>query len=130
MRRAEFHLFTNAALLRLEWRTGQACAVGLKDVRFIDEAAERLLRTLSKQDTQFANRSQHVKYLLKPLQPGAKGGLLKAISCLSAVPLREVISPPSIEVSPEGAMTNGIQGSIVDRNSTNAGPGKASVSFF
>jgi len=87
--------------LRTRWKerhraqNGRGCAVDLRAVTFIDKGGQRLLRTMSKERTQFIVASTYIKRALDQLKPSGKRGLFKAFSCLFGALLGGVIAPLS-----------------------------------
>jgi hypothetical protein len=103
--------------LRTRWKkrhraqNGRACTVDLCEVTFIDKGGERLLRTMSKEGTQFIATGIYIKHVLDQMKAGGTRSLLKVISCLFGVLLGGVISPPCcLQVTPERPRANAVQG--------------------
>jgi len=112
--------------LRTNWKkrhqaqNGRACTVDLRGVTFIDKGGQRLLRSMSKEGTQFIATGTYIKHVLDHLKPSGRRSLLKAISSLFAALLGGVIAPLScMPASPQRPKPNAVQASIVELNSTN-----------
>jgi ABC-type transporter Mla MlaB component len=100
-------------------QNGRTCTVDLSGVTFIDRGGQRLLRSMSKEGTQFVATGIYIKHVLDQLKPNGKRGLLKVISCLFGALLGGVIpSLCPVQVTPERPKTNTSQGSTAARNST------------
>jgi hypothetical protein len=101
-------------------QNGRGCTVDLSGVTFIDKGGQRLLRTMSREYTQFICTGMYIKHVLDQLKPSGKGSLLKVISCLFGALLGGVIVPLcSLQASPERAKTNAVQGPTAALNSNN-----------
>jgi hypothetical protein len=74
-------------------QNGRACTVDLSGVTFIDIGGQRLLRTMSKEGTQFIATGAYTKHVLDQLKPNGKRRLLKVISCLFGALLGGGIAP-------------------------------------
>lgn len=74
-------------------QNGRTCTVDLSGVTFIDKGGQRLLRTMSKEGTQFIATGIYIKHVLDQFKPNGKRGLLKVISCLFGALLGGVIVP-------------------------------------
>src|SRR5580700_6638663 len=72
---------------------GRACTVDLSGVTFIDKGGQRLLRTISKEGTQFIATGIYIKHVLAQLKPNGKRCLLKVISCLFGALLGGGVAP-------------------------------------
>jgi ABC-type transporter Mla MlaB component len=111
-------------------QNGRTCTVDLSEVTFIDKGGQRLLRTMSKEGTQFIATGMYIKHVLDQLKPNSKRGLLKVISCLFGALLGGVIVPPCcLHATPERPSTNTAQGLTVELNSANQRQGIIAVRF-
>jgi hypothetical protein len=111
-------------------QNGRACTVDLSGITFIDKGGQRLLRTMSKEDTQFICSGMYIKYVLDQLKPSGKRSLPKASSCLFGALLGGVILPLCCpQASPERARMSAVQGPTAALHSTNQRQGIAPASF-
>jgi hypothetical protein len=111
-------------------QNGRACIVDLSGVTFIDKGGQRLLRTISKEGTQFMATGLYIKHVLDQLKPQGKRSLLKVISCLFGVLLGGVIAPLfHMQASPERPRTNAVQGSTGALQATHRREGIIAVRF-
>jgi hypothetical protein len=111
-------------------QNGRACTVDLSGVTFIDKRGQRLLRTMSEEDTQFICTGMYIKHVLDQLKPSGKRGLLKVISCLFAALLGGVIVPSCYpQASQERPRANAVRGSTGTLNSANQREGITAASF-
>jgi len=111
-------------------QNGRACTVDLSGVTFIDKGGQRLLRTMSKEGTQFICTGMYIRHVLDQLKPNGKRGLLKVISCLFGALLGGIIAPLfCLKANPEGPKTNAVQGSTGALHSTDQRQGITAVSL-
>jgi ABC-type transporter Mla MlaB component len=111
-------------------QNGRTCIVDLSGVTFIDKGGQRLLRTISKEGTQFIATGIYIKHVLDQLKPNGRRGLLKVISCLFGVLWGGVIAPLLyMQASPEGPKTNAVQDSTGALHATHQREGITAVSF-
>jgi len=112
-------------------QNGRACTVDLSGVTFIDKSGQRLLRSMSKEGTQFIATGIYIKHVLDQLKPNGKRGLLKVIACLFGAFLGGVIpSPCRLQATPERPTASTVQGSTAALNSTNLRDGITAASVF
>lgn len=110
-------------------QNGRTCTVDLSGVTFIDKGGQKLLRTMSKEGTQFIATGMYIKHVLDQLKPNGKRDLFKVISCLFGALLGGVIAPLfCMQASPE--RFNTLRGSTVALNSTNQPEGITLASPF
>jgi hypothetical protein len=100
-------------------QNGRTCTVDLGGVTFIDKGGQRLLRTMSKEGTQFIATGLYIKHVLDQLKPNGKRRLLKVISCLFGALLGGVIVPWGyLQTTQERPGTNAVRGSTGALHST------------
>lgn len=111
--------------LRTYWKkrhraqNGRGCTVDLSGVTFIDKGGQRLLRRMSKEDTQFICTGLYIKHVVEQLKSSGRRSLFKVISCLIGALLGGVIvSLYGAQASPEDTSTNGRRGSTALLNTT------------
>jgi hypothetical protein len=111
-------------------QNGRSCTVDLSGVTFIDKGGQRLLRTMSEEDTQFICTGMYIKHVLDQLKPRGKRGLLKVISCLFGALLGGVIVPSCCQqASQERPKTSALRSSIGTLTSANQREGITAASF-
>ena len=87
--------------LRTRWRerhraqNGRTCTVDLSAVTFIDTRGRRLLRSMSKEATQFIATSIYIKRELDQWEPGGKRGLRKVIYSFFSSLFAKAVAPLS-----------------------------------
>jgi ABC-type transporter Mla MlaB component len=125
------------AELRTCWKNrhraqnGRTCTVDLSGVTFIDKGGGRLLRTMSKEGTQFMATGIYTRHVVDQLKVNGKRGLLKMIFSVFAALLGGVIAPLSCTpVSPQRPKTSAVQAATVDLNPTDQREEVAAASFF
>jgi ABC-type transporter Mla MlaB component len=123
--------------LRTSWKKrhraqkGRACTVDLSGVTFIDKGGVRLLRTMSREVTQFMATGIYTKHVVDQLRVNGERGLLKMIFSVFAALLGGVIPPLSrTPASPQRPQTSVVQATTIDPNSTNQRQGISAASFF
>lgn len=75
-------------------QNGRGCTVDLSEVTFIDNSGLRLLRTMSKEGTQFIATGIYTKHVLEHLKAGIRPGLAIWFLCWFAASLPSVIAGP------------------------------------
>jgi ABC-type transporter Mla MlaB component len=75
-------------------QNGRGCTVDLSEVTFIDNSGLRLLRTMSKEGTQFIATGIYTKHVLEHLKAGIRPGLATWFLCLFAASLPSLIACP------------------------------------
>jgi anti-anti-sigma regulatory factor len=89
---------------------GRACTVDLGGVTFIDRSGLRLLRTMSKEGTQFVATGIYTKHVLEQLKTGTGHGPFTWFLCLFASFLASVAAcSPSMLANPELGKRNAKQ---------------------